>query len=306
MRGIPRRHAALRHRLSDILGLLTLIAVLGGIVIARNGLVHAAERQATVGASPAELTTGAADMLAATTAAGGRGYTFEIVQTSTIVARPGGPLVDVPDPTDRHKSLGLAQSYALSTYLERGDVTPDGFWSEIRQGPDAPDAKPDFTTGDAELAALVRDGKSYRNDGAGWYPTSGLPGIGLDPTTAGLLPTMLRKAADPKDAPPDSATPPTNGAAVARTLEATTTVADVPGIVAVDLADFTELTEPAALSFDDAGRLLSVTITARNTALETWDLIVVTTISLAYPDSPPDLPIPEPTYVAPAPTKGEG
>jgi len=295
------------------LAILIPIVLLASVVLVRGGALGGRSLgspfdagAAAANLSPAELTAAAADKLEAATAKGGTGYTFEIVQTSTIVARPGGPLVDLPDPADRHKSLGLAESYALSIYLERGGVTPDGFWSEIRRGPDAPDAKPDVTTGDPELAALVRDGRTYRNDGDGWYETPDPPGIGLDPATAALLPTMLRNAAEPKDAPPEAATPSTDDDAVARSLEATTAVADVPGIVAVDLAAFTVLTKPAVFGFDADGRLASLTISARNTGLETFDLLVLTTITFSYPAAAPDLPRPEPAYVAPAATQDEG
>ena len=85
----------------------------------------------------------------------------------------------------------------------------------------------------------------------------------------------------------------------------TTTVDDLPGIIAIDLAAATELLAPARLSFDDAGRLVSLTIVARNTNLEIHDLVVETLITFRYPDRPPELPRPEPAYVAPAPAADE-
>jgi hypothetical protein len=71
-------------------------------------------------ASPGLAMADAAARLEAKIANGGPGYTFEILQRSTIHARPGGPLVDIPDPNDRHKSLGLAESLELGSLVERG------------------------------------------------------------------------------------------------------------------------------------------------------------------------------------------
>jgi hypothetical protein len=236
-------------------------------------------------APPAELTAAAADVLEAATSPGGSGLTFEIVQRSAMHARDGETLADK---TTRHD---------LGTYLESGVVTPDGFYAEIRRGPDDPAAKPDFGAGTSELRALVRDGKTWRDDGAGWYPTDAPPGLGLDPATAALLPTMLRAATDARDAE----TAPEAGDEVARTVEATAKVADIPGIIAVDLADATELTAPVALRFDDAGRLVGLTVLARNTRLVDADLLVETDITLAYPERAPALPEPEPRWVEPSP-----
>jgi hypothetical protein len=277
-----------------------LVLIIAALVVGRGAFAKDLPGGASA-LSPSQLTAAAASALDAAYAKGGSGISFQIVQTSTIVARPGGPLVNVPDPVDREKSLGLAQSYSLSTYLESGVVTPEGFWSEIRRGPESPDAKPDFETGPAEMAALVRDGKTFRNDGSGWYETADPPGLGLDPATASLLPTLLRKATQPKDVPTGEVKDAAPGAQVTRALEAMAAVTDVPGIVAVDLAEFTEVTKPAKFAFDDTGRLVALSVTARNVNLEGFDLIVVTTITFSYPAAPAELPKPEPVYVAPAP-----
>ena len=199
------------------------LAVLGAVAA-----VRASDRPSSIaltGAladlSPAELTTAAADVLDAATAKGGTGYTFEIVQRSSLNQQPGGALIDIPDPVNRGGSLGKTDHYELATFIERGAVAPGGFWLEIRDGP-TKEAKPDFETAAYELGTIVRDGLTYRNDGDGWYETKDPPGIGLDPATAALLPTMLRGATERKDLD----TTPTDGSQVARTLEATTTVAD--------------------------------------------------------------------------------
>jgi hypothetical protein len=268
--------------------------------------------------TPREIREAAADALEKAVATGGAGYTFEIVQHATIAAKPGGPLIEIPDPLDRHKSLGEAATYALGTYLERGVVTPAGFHSEIRRGPDDPRATAAWDGAPTELAALVRADVTYRNDGQGWYKTTRPPGIGLDPATAALLPTLLRQLADVTDttdkapAPAASLEPgraladPFADLAPARRLDGKTKVADIPGIIAVDLAGATELRGPAELAFDADGRLIGMRVLARNTHLDNHDLLIETVITFGYPATAPDLPKAEPTWVAPpAPAEGE-
>jgi hypothetical protein len=259
--------------------------------------------------APAELQTRAADALEQATGATGTGYSFEIVQRSTLVARPDRPPLEAPDPADPQKLVSVP-SVALGTYLERGFASPAGFHAEIRRGPDDPTAPLDWDKAPMELAALVRDGTTYRDDGAGWYPTDHPPGLGLDPASAALLPEMLRALADVTDTTDASepATSPEPGRvegdpfaalAPAQRLAGATTVADLPGIIAVDLAEATEITEPAELAFDDAGRLVGLRVTARHTNVEAHDLLVDTIITFAYPDTPPPLPEAQPTWVPP-------
>lgn len=312
----------------------------GAVVMVRAGGLDHGPRTilgltaGVAGATPEQLTATAAGVLAAALAKGGGGIEFEIVQTSTITARPGGPLVEVPDPADRTKSLGSAERYPLGTLIERGVATPDGFWMELIHGPEpGQDATFDLATALVSRQALVRDGTPYRNDGQGWHETEQLPGIGLDPATVALLPALLSGASAATDvaleppataptASPDptdllaAATVPLDAAAIAaaiaglkgpdrsavRALEATTTVADSPGIIAIDLATATEITAPARFTFDDAGRLVSLTIVARNTRLDVHDLVVETLITFRYPGTAPELPKPEPAWVAPAAT----
>jgi hypothetical protein len=148
---------------------------------------------------PAELASAAADALELATTVGGSGYTFEVIQHGTMVQKDGGPALEGPDPADPAKTVEVG-SQPIGTYIERGSVTADGFHSEIRNGPDDPQAPPDWESAKVELAALVRDGKTYRNDGSGWYVTDRPPGLGLDPTTASLLPTLLRGLSQLADA----------------------------------------------------------------------------------------------------------
>lgn len=69
-----------------------------------------------------ELKGDAATILEAALAKGGAGVTFEIVQRSTMHAKDGGPKIEIPDPIDRHKTLGLADEYPLGSLIERGAI----------------------------------------------------------------------------------------------------------------------------------------------------------------------------------------
>jgi hypothetical protein len=239
------------------------------------------------GATPEQLTEAAAQALEAATAPGGTGYRFEIIQTSTMVAKPDGPKIPIPAPTGRG-TIGTADRYFLNALIERGVARPDGFWSQMRVGPDE-GAKPDWTGSQILYEALVRGDVPMRNDGDGWYEADALPGVGLDPDTAALLPALLRKA-EPTDLPTgDEKTDP----AAARNLEATAKPADIPGVVAADGAAFTELTDAIAYGFDDAGRLVRINVSALNTNMTDFDLVIETVISIAY-DGVDPLPEPKP------------
>ncbi len=302
------------------LALFVPLFLIAGLLLARSSAVGppltlAALTGAVDDASPAELTSAAATELETALSAGGAGISFEIVQRQTIVTRPGGPQVDVPDPVDPTRSLGLADSYEIGVLVSRGIATSAGFWSELRHGPRPDDPEPyDYDQALISRQALVLDGTSWRDDGYGWHETSQVPGIGLDPVSVGLLARLLRDATDARDATTEAsdlaARPELADLALAasdpaRTLEADTTVADAPGIIAVDLAAATELRGPARLAFDASGRLIGLTIVARNTNLQTFDLVIETVITLAYPADPPPLPEPLPAYVAPAPDPDE-
>jgi hypothetical protein len=318
---------------SLVLGLVVIV----GLVVVLRGIPPAGPASPivlTAGAEQAsteQLTATAADILA-TALTTGAGIEFEIVQTSTIVARKDGPLVEIPDPADRTKSLGSAPLYVMGTLVERGFATPDGYWMELIHGPE-PGAESEFDVakGHVSRQALVREGRQYRNDGHGWHETDQLPGIGLDPATLAKLPGLVSASASGTDVALDNPAPidPAAGRAAelgpetvaidpgrvavtmtglrgphappVRALAATTTVTALPGIIAVDLADATELLGPARLGFDGTGRLVSLTISARNTNLEIHDLVIDTLITIRYPDRAAELPRPEPAYVEPTP-----
>lgn len=278
--------------LSGVLSLALLGAGLSALILARSGVLVAAG-VSTVGASslsPAVLLDRAASAIESATAAGGAGYSFEIVQTSTITARPGGPKIDIPDPVDPYKSLGPADTYLFYSLIERGIVTPDGFWSELRVGPQAGE-KPDFEKSELRRSALVKDGVSWRNDREGWYQADDLPGIGLDPETAALLPRLLR----------DASAPISKGSIVAAgqtltSVEASGTEADIPGLVAAKGASYTKLTKPIEFGLDPQGRLAQIHAVALNTTMTDYDLVVDTTIDFAYSDPGP-LPAPDPVWL---------
>lgn len=235
-------------------------------------------------AAPAAIASAAADLLEQATAEGGTGYRFEIAQRSTLVALAGGPLIPVPDPDDRTKTIGRAERYDVGSLVETGFATPAGFSMEMRTGPAEAGAAVDLTGGELLFRTLVRDGKTFRDDGKGWYPTDQPPGVGLDPVTADLLPSLLRNAGEPEDIALATAEGDLGRADedATRAIAATGRVADIPGVIAVDGADFTELTKPVAMTFDDAGRLVGLLVTARNTTVDAYDLVVVTEITLHY------------------------
>lgn len=289
------------------LTILLLLAVVAGIAMVRGGLLLERPTGLAAGAenaTPAELTATAADVLDGARAPGGAGYTFDIVQTAALVAREGSPGIEIGDPADPTTVI-LVGRHPLATYLERGAVTDAGFTSEIRRGADDPTKGDGWDAAPMELAALVLNGVTYRNDGSGWYETSEPPGIGLDPTSARLLPGMLRTIERPTDAPAtdgavDALVERLTDRQPARTLAGASTVADLPGIIAVDLAEATELIEPVTLAFDDDGRLIGLRAVARNVHFKAHDLVITTVITFAYPADAPALPRPEPAYVAPS------
>lgn len=264
-------------------------------------------------ATPAQLTAVAADALDDALTRGA-GITFEIVQRQVLVAPEGGPLLEIPDPADRAKVLEVTDRYALHVLVERGVATPAGFWAEILAGPPPDDlAAYDPDTAEVRRAALVRDGRAWRDDGTGWYATDALPGIGLDPTTLARLAATVRGAAEAKDAP--LAEPAAGldavgglagpGGAPVRALAADLAPTDLPGVIAADAAALTDIVAPATYRFDAHGRLVGLTVIARNTAMGRAHLIVETSYAFAYPDRAPDLPRPEPADVSsPIPADG--
>lgn len=280
-----------------VVPILVASVVIGGTALVRAGGLDAmtapTPNAILVGAealTPNDAKAAAASKLEASTAKGGTGYAFEIVQTSTIKVKAGGPKIDVPDPANPLKTLRQADEYLFYSLAERGIVTPDGFWSELRSGPN-PGEKPDFEKAELRRSALVKDGVSWRNDREGWYQADVLPGIGLDPETAALLPRLLRNATEA--AAKDSVT--LEGRTLPQ-IAAKGSEADMPGLVAAKGEAYTKLTSPIEFAFDDQGRLARIHAVALNTTMTDFDLVVDTTIVLRYDIDPGPLPDPVPTW----------
>jgi hypothetical protein len=298
------------------LGLSAPLAVVAAVVLLQAGSVHAAAMRVTgprvevpPDASARTRLAAAATAIQAALDEGGGGITFEVVQTQTMVARPGGPRLEVQDPAVRGRVLGLTDTLPVGTLVERGIATPAGFWSELIHGPQ-PGAEASFDLAAATPArqALVRDGIRWRDDGAGWYPSDALPGIGLDPDSVLKLAGVLTDTADASDSALAAETDPAftlrglRGSAqpAARAMEATSKVANLPALIAPDLTGATELRGRSEFELDAAGRLVSLDVVARNTRMEQYDLVLRTVITFRYPDAAPPLPEPVPAYVAPA------
>jgi hypothetical protein len=273
-------------------GTAVLLTGVAALIAARMGL-------ATVGGviqdpsklSADDLKAAAASQLEAAVGPLGTGYAFEIVQTSTITARPGGPQVEIPDPANGRQVIGTADSYPYYTLLEQGIVKPTGFWSEIRSWP-VNGGTPNFEKGELRRSALVVDGAAWRNDRDGWYKADVLPGIGLDPESAGLLPRLLRQS----DGAVKRADLDLGGSSLLR-VDATGHKDDFPGVVAADGVEYTKLVAPIEFGFDELGRLLRIHAVALNTNLDKYDLVVDTVITIRY-DWVGNLPQPEPRLEA--------
>lgn len=263
---------------------------MGAITTGEGYSIEAAAR------TPSERLTEAATAFAATAA--GAGMTFQVAQSSVLYAKPGGPLIEIPHPTDRYRSLGYTDRYYVGGLIADGGVAGDGFYLLMGQGPAIEGGVPDVD-GQLEMAALTRDGKTWRNDGIGWYETTQPPGIGLDTATVALLPRLLRQAT----AATDAGTKAVDGRTAA-VIRASGTVANAPGILAIDGAPFTELREPFAFALDDQGRLVELSAVERNTNSDVFDLIVTTTITFRY-GAIPAMPLPEPLAPPPLPPAPE-
>jgi hypothetical protein len=219
---------------------------------------------------------------------------FSIIQISTLTAKPGGPKVDVPDPANPRQTLRFADEYQIAALLEHGTVSADGFFSEILAGP-AEGAKPDWEHAPVLFSTLVVGGERWRNDSHGWYKAAAVPGIGLDPETAVLLPRLLRNVT----ATIDKGTVTPEGGAALRAIDGSGKEADIPGVVAADGERFTKLTEPITFAFDAGGRLAWLRVVALNTNSTDYDLVIETEISLAYDNVDP-LPTTDKLVLAPA------
>ncbi len=276
--------------------LLLPLVLVAGLLLGRPALprVFGEPPVAVAGASSArtQLDNGAAAMATAIA----RGFGFTVVSRSTLYARPGGPGIEVPDPSDPYTVAGTVDSLYLGGSAATGTVRGGDLLLQMYGGDIAPEGPVEIAALEPTLAALVTGGTSWRNDGEGWYavPVELLPGIGLDPRTVALLPGLLAHAQRPATA---AAT--VLGGRALPTVTATGSVADAPGLMASDAAPFTVLVQPISFVFDDQGRLAQLAAVMRNTRMADADLLVTATITFDYA-SPGAIPAPAPTAPPPA------
>jgi len=270
----------IRERLSGGVAFIAAIVVVGALASRVATPIPVAFAAPALEGTPDDQLTVAADTIAVATAKGGSGFTFTVVSRSTLYQKEGGPLIEVPDPVDPSAKPDLVSTVYVGGSLADGLVTPDGYFLQLRGGPVPEKEAPDIDAAVPTLAALVKDGTTYRNDGEGWYETDLPPGIGLDEATIALLPKLLRDASSP------SATEArVVDGDVAAAIEATGRLADAPAIHAVGTLDYTELLGPMTFALDGQGRLVELRALMRNTKLETFDLLVETVITFRAPIS---------------------
>ncbi|MBI2781170.1 MAG: RHS repeat protein [Chloroflexi bacterium] len=242
----------------------------------------------TAGGTPGPLTAderkaGAADRFEAALAAGGSGVTFEVTQHNTLYARAGGPKIELTDPADQTKVVAQVDERYVNTILSQGSVTADAFWMEMRvsRAFDAMFAKADFL-----VRVQEADGKLWRDDGAGWYGTDESPGVGMDPVTARLVPTLLRSLADAQPTDPLQF-----DGRVLPGISGTAAKGVFPGVIAADGVGLTEATFQVESWFDAEGRLVRLQARARNLNQSTYDLISETVVTFGYGGAgkPPEL-----------------
>jgi hypothetical protein len=139
---------------------------------------------------PAQLLT-AATSLETTTAPGGIGYQFDVIQRQVEYPKAGASLLPLVDPASPGIVVDRVDHLYVNSVLARGRVAPGAFWMEMRFGPDET-TTPNYDTAPTLFGVIAKNGGLWRNDGLGWYPTTVSPGVGMDPTTASLMPALLR------------------------------------------------------------------------------------------------------------------
>ena len=283
---------------SGLLATILATLLLAGTVAVSRGAMGATLAQPAsggAGGAPAAVSlASASSLLAAAIAPGGPGFGFFAVQRTTEYARAGGPTIDVVDPADDRKVIGQTDHLFINAMMSQGVVLPDGFFMDMHLGSEKTLAPADFAAAPAIFSVLARDGATWRNDGAGWYATTELPGMGIDLATARLLPRALGRLGSLAPAGMDSV----NGVP-ATAYTGTVAVADYPGAVAADGASFTDPAIAVTVWVDAKDRLLQLWIRARNRNQPTYDLMSETTIT--FDDAPAAaLPLPAPT-MAPEP-----
>jgi len=290
----------MRERLAAGIGLL-LVAILAGGVSARLGpAIPVAYAAIELPGTATDQLARAADALAAAMAEGGSGLTFEVVQSNSVRAKPGGPLIGVRDPADPTRVVAEVEEFSVNAIVSQGAVTADAFWMEMRLSPGTEQA-PDFGVSAFFSKVLERGGVIWRDQGDGWYETDGSPGTGMDPVSARLLPRLLRSMTDVVILAPEirdgRLLPGVRGVGRAN---------DYPGVVASDGEAFTSPTFEITCWLDESGRLVRLETTANNLNENVYDLVseVVVTFGYGSTGEPPE---PSPTMAPqPAPTDEPG
>jgi hypothetical protein len=268
---------------------LTLILV--GMMAAVAVVFVTVERDNSGTSYPSQLET-AAQALESATASGGPGYRFDVVQRQVEYPKAGGsdlPIVDAASPQIIQKRV---DHLYVNSVLARGRVGPGVVWMEMRFGPDET-TTPDYVVAPTMFGVIAKDGGLWRNDGLGWYATTVSPGVGMDPTTASLLPTLLRTIATVTDEGADVI-----AGQAAHRYRGQVDVSVFPGVVASDGAAFTESPIGVDVWLDGSNRLIALEGRARNLNESTLDLKIVTRILITYqaagsaPDPLPSAPPP--------------
>ena len=235
----------------------------------------------------------AATALEAAVAPGGAGYRFEVSQRQVVYPVAGASDIPVIDRGSPGVVARRVDHQYVNTVLARGQVAPGQFAMEMRFGPDET-TTPDYDVAPTMFRVVTKNGVVWRNDGLGWYQTSVSPGVGMDPTTASLLPSLLRSVTDATDLGGDVI-----GGVPVHGYRTRVDVAVFPGVVASDGASFTESPIGVDLWFDGLQRLVAIEGRARNTNEAGVDLRIVTRIGILYVAAGP---APEPSPLVPSPS----
>jgi len=283
-RTLPTRlRAALRANPRRRLVIVTAGAlVLAGSVVVTN----------SASARPTQIEAAAAALEAAT-AAGGPGYRFDVVQRQVEYPLPGASDIPVVDAASPGVVARRVDHLYVNTVLARGQVAPTHFAMEMRFGPDET-TTPDYDASPTMFRVVTRNGLIWRNDGFGWFQTAVSPGVGMDPTTAALLPSLLRSVTTATDLGGDVI----NGVPV-RGYRTRVDVSVFPGVIASDGAAFTESPIGVDLWFDASDRLVAIEGRARNRNEAGVELRVITRIRITYAAAGPP---PEPSPLVPSPS----
>ena len=176
---------------SAVVGLAIIVVAIALILLVRTqtGLPSAFGLGQATSMTPDELRESGAAAIEGAIAEGGEGLTFEVVQRSTLYAKPNGPKIELRSPEDPKTVVGVVDEYQIGAILSRGGVTADAFWMDmlIARGEAI-----DFSSAELFARVLESDGKLWRDDGVGWYLTDESPGVGMDPATARALSGLLR------------------------------------------------------------------------------------------------------------------